>query len=45
MNLAPIIGVYGIVCRENGKAVLLPGGSPYVTRRLDGGTQGVAAAC
>jgi nucleoside-diphosphate-sugar epimerase len=43
MNLAPIIGVYGAICREEGLPFSFPGGPPYVWEAVD--ARLVAAAC
>ncbi len=33
MNLAPVLGAYAAICREEGRPFGFPGGAPYVTRR------------
>ena len=43
MNLAPIIGVYGAICREEGTPFSYPGGPTYVWEAVD--ARLVAAAC
>jgi nucleoside-diphosphate-sugar epimerase len=43
MNLAPIIGVYGAICREEGLPFSYPGGPSYVWEAVD--SRLVAAAC
>jgi nucleoside-diphosphate-sugar epimerase len=35
MNLAPVIGAYAAICRENGEACGFPGGIPYVWEAVD----------
>jgi nucleoside-diphosphate-sugar epimerase len=35
MNLAPIIGVYAAICREEGMPFSFPGGVPYVWEAVD----------
>lgn len=35
MNLAPVLGVFAAICREEGRAFGFPGGAPYVTEALD----------
>lgn len=35
MNLSPVLGVYGAICREEGRPFGFPGGAPYVTEALD----------
>lgn len=35
MNLAPVLGVYAAICREEGLPFGFPGGAPYVTEALD----------
>lgn len=43
MNLAPIIGLYGAICREKGMPFSFPGGVAYVWEAVD--SRVVAAAC
>lgn len=35
MNLAPVLGVYAAICREEGRKFGFPGGARYVTEALD----------
>ncbi|QEC46533.1 SDR family oxidoreductase [Baekduia soli] len=35
MNLAPIIGAYAAICREEGRPFAFPGGVPYVWEAVD----------
>ena len=35
MNLAPVLGVYAAICREEGRTFGFPGGAPFVTEALD----------
>lgn len=35
MNVAPVLGIYGAICREEGVPLGFPGGASYVTEALD----------
>jgi nucleoside-diphosphate-sugar epimerase len=35
MNLVPVLGVYGAILRERGRALAFPGGSPYIQEAVD----------
>ena len=35
MNVAPVLGAYAAICREEGLPLGFPGGAPYVTEALD----------
>jgi nucleoside-diphosphate-sugar epimerase len=35
MNLAPVLGAYAAICREEGRTFAFPGGAPYLTEALD----------